>query len=223
MANSERVLEALRVLQEEGREDLLQEGVLVQEGIGLKRPRRASSEGVAAAVIACSSPGSGKKFRQKSVMGRRYGQAVAEGEEREGVPGSGRALASGRQEKHTSEAGQGRPAFTSGHTVGISTPLRHLQEERVRPGAAYPTSGDSVLSSQVWKRHMTYDEPSASQSAGGLIRDMGFEEALDFDEENETVAMVGGNFKDVGGKGNNQSCSVGVLQGQKRAAVRSDR
>ncbi|KAJ1214475.1 hypothetical protein NDU88_002093 [Pleurodeles waltl] len=89
MANSERVLEALRVLQEEGREDLLQEGVLVQEGMGLKRPRRASSEGVAAAVIACSSPVSGKKFRQKSVTGRRYGLAVAEDEELEGFTGAG--------------------------------------------------------------------------------------------------------------------------------------
>ncbi|KAJ1130503.1 hypothetical protein NDU88_008855 [Pleurodeles waltl] len=94
MANSERVLQALRMLQEEGREDLLQEGVLGQEGIGLKRPRRASSEGVAAAVIACSPPVAGTKCRQKSIMGRRYAQAVAENEEAEvfiskGLPASG--------------------------------------------------------------------------------------------------------------------------------------
>ncbi|KAJ1214476.1 hypothetical protein NDU88_002094 [Pleurodeles waltl] len=141
----------------------------------------------------------------------------------QGVPGCGKALASGEQEEHTSEAGQGRPPFNSGHTVGVSTPLRHLEEERVRPGAAHPTSGDAVLSSQVWKRHMAYDEPSTSQSASGLIQDMGFEESLDFDEGNETVAMVGGIFKDVGGQGNNHSWSFGVLQGQKKAAVRSDR
>ncbi|KAJ1201696.1 hypothetical protein NDU88_005502 [Pleurodeles waltl] len=60
-------------------------------------------------------------------------------------------------------------------------------------------------------------------SASGLIRDMGFEEFLDFDEGNETVAMVGGIFKDVGGQGNNQSRSFGVLQGQKKAPVQSDR
>ncbi|KAJ1106714.1 hypothetical protein NDU88_004114 [Pleurodeles waltl] len=67
------VIEALKVLQEEGREDLLQQGMLEQEWVGLKRPKRASSEGVAAAVMACSSPlSSSKKFKQKSVMGRKY-------------------------------------------------------------------------------------------------------------------------------------------------------
>ncbi|KAJ1151439.1 hypothetical protein NDU88_004220 [Pleurodeles waltl] len=74
MVTSVRVLEALKVLQEEGREDLLQQGVLDQEVMGLKRPRGASSEGVAAAVIAYSSPVSGKKYKQKSVMGWRYAQ-----------------------------------------------------------------------------------------------------------------------------------------------------
>ncbi|KAJ1130093.1 hypothetical protein NDU88_008449 [Pleurodeles waltl] len=94
MANSEKVLQALRMLQEEGREDLLQEGVLGKEGVGVKRPRRASSEGVAAAVIACSPPVTGKKCQQKSNMGRRYAQAVAVNEEAEvfvnqGLPVSG--------------------------------------------------------------------------------------------------------------------------------------
>ncbi|KAJ1175465.1 hypothetical protein NDU88_000753 [Pleurodeles waltl] len=360
MANSERVLQALRMLQEEGREDLLQEGVLGQEGIHLKRLRRASSEGVAAAVIACSPTVTGKKCRQKSAMGRRYAQAMAVDEEAEvfsreglpasggvrrggsrlawragpslrqrvasrgrgaaewgavapgsrvgaearwfahepalkkkagrvaeqaplssrnkdkrgegvleestregtfkmaarigdrqepililsdsegddpvgnggikssvteidlagrgehsmivqwvpsselGVPGCGKALASGGQEEQLAEAGQGRPAFISGHTVGVSTPLRHLQEERVSPGAAHPTSGESVTASQVRKRHMNYDEPSTSQSAGGFNWDMGFEETLDFDEDNE-MAMVGANLEDVGGQGSNQS------------------
>ncbi|KAJ1160051.1 hypothetical protein NDU88_000553 [Pleurodeles waltl] len=65
---------------------------------------------------------------------------------------------------------------------------------------------------------MNYDEPSTSQSAGGLNWDRGFEETLDFDEENE-MAMVGANFEDIGGQGNNQSLSFDALQGQKRAAV----
>ncbi|KAJ1174972.1 hypothetical protein NDU88_000263 [Pleurodeles waltl] len=139
-----------------------------------------------------------------------------------GVPGCGKALASGGQEEQLSEAGQGRPAFISGHTVGVSTPLRHLQEERVRPGAAHPTSRESVTSSQVRKRHMNYDEPSTSQSTGGFIWDMGFEETLELDEDNE-MARVGADLEDVGGQGNNQSRSFDILQGQKRAAVRSDR
>ncbi|KAJ1130502.1 hypothetical protein NDU88_008854 [Pleurodeles waltl] len=138
-----------------------------------------------------------------------------------GAPGCGKVLALGGQEEHSSETGQGRPAFISGHTVGVSTLLRHLQEERVRPGAAHPTSGESVASLQVWKRHMNYDEPSTSQSAGGLNWDRGFEETLDFYEDNE-MAMVGANLEDVGGQDNNQSQSFYVLQGQKRAAVRSD-
>ncbi|KAJ1190525.1 hypothetical protein NDU88_007263 [Pleurodeles waltl] len=76
MAKSEKVLQALRMLQEEGREDLLHESALGLEGEGIKRPQRVSSEGVAAAVIACSPPVSGKKCRQKSVMGRKYAQAA---------------------------------------------------------------------------------------------------------------------------------------------------
>ncbi|KAJ1130092.1 hypothetical protein NDU88_008448 [Pleurodeles waltl] len=139
-----------------------------------------------------------------------------------GVPGCGKALALGGQEEHLSEAGQGWPAFISGHTVGVSTPLRHLQEERVRPGAAHLTSGESVTLSQVRKSHMNYDEPSTSQSAGGFNWNMGFEETLDFDDDNE-MAMVGADLVDVGGQGNTQSRSFDVLQGQKRAAVRTDR
>ncbi|KAJ1160937.1 hypothetical protein NDU88_001426 [Pleurodeles waltl] len=73
---SEKVIQALRMLQEEGREDLLKESALLVKGEGIKRPRRVSSEGVAAAVIACSPPAAGKKYKQKSVMGRKYAQAA---------------------------------------------------------------------------------------------------------------------------------------------------
>ncbi|KAJ1156476.1 hypothetical protein NDU88_009195 [Pleurodeles waltl] len=77
MDNSSRAIEASKVLQEEGREDLLQHGVLEQVWVGLKRPKRASSEGVAAAFMACTSPfRSSKKFRQKSAMGRKYVESV---------------------------------------------------------------------------------------------------------------------------------------------------
>ncbi|KAJ1081442.1 hypothetical protein NDU88_001624 [Pleurodeles waltl] len=66
-----KVVMALKVLQDEGREDLIKEGVLEEAWVGLRRPKRRSAEGVSAAVAACSSPKSGKKFLQKSVEGRK--------------------------------------------------------------------------------------------------------------------------------------------------------
>ncbi|KAJ1218270.1 hypothetical protein NDU88_005853 [Pleurodeles waltl] len=71
-ANS--VVQALKVLQDAGREDLIKEGVLEQAWVGLKRPKRLSAERVTAAVLACKSPKSPKKlnkFREKSVAGRK--------------------------------------------------------------------------------------------------------------------------------------------------------
>ncbi|KAJ1096576.1 hypothetical protein NDU88_001711 [Pleurodeles waltl] len=64
-----KVVMALKVLQDEGREDLIKEGVLEEAWVGLRRPKRRSAEGVSAA--ACSSPKSGKKFLRKSVEGRK--------------------------------------------------------------------------------------------------------------------------------------------------------
>ncbi|KAJ1090381.1 hypothetical protein NDU88_003514 [Pleurodeles waltl] len=69
---SNSVVQALRVLQEAGREDLIKEGVLEQAWVGLKRPKRSSAERVSAAVLACKSPDSPKKFQKfktKSVAG----------------------------------------------------------------------------------------------------------------------------------------------------------
>ncbi|KAJ1115424.1 hypothetical protein NDU88_003648 [Pleurodeles waltl] len=72
MDGANKVVQALKVLQDEGREDLLWEGVIEQAWVGLRRPKGVSSEGVVAAVMACSSPmHSGKKFRQKSAAGRK--------------------------------------------------------------------------------------------------------------------------------------------------------
>ncbi|KAJ1152162.1 hypothetical protein NDU88_004939 [Pleurodeles waltl] len=71
-ANS--VVQALKVLQEAGREDLIKEGVLEQAWVGLKRPKKASAERVTAAVLVCTLPESPKKFRKfkvKSVAGRK--------------------------------------------------------------------------------------------------------------------------------------------------------
>ncbi|KAJ1190640.1 hypothetical protein NDU88_007378 [Pleurodeles waltl] len=71
-----KVVQALKVLRDEGREDLLREGVLEQAWVGLKRPKRLSAEGVSAAVAACTSPvKTFKKFRAKSERGRKVARS----------------------------------------------------------------------------------------------------------------------------------------------------
>ncbi|KAJ1163582.1 hypothetical protein NDU88_004039 [Pleurodeles waltl] len=70
-----KVVMALKVLQDEGREDLIKEGVLEEAWVGLRRPKCSSAEGVSAAVAACSSPKSGKKFNRKSVEGRKVARS----------------------------------------------------------------------------------------------------------------------------------------------------
>ncbi|KAJ1217676.1 hypothetical protein NDU88_005269 [Pleurodeles waltl] len=70
-----KVVQALKVLQEEGREDLLKDGVLEQAWVGLRRTKRSSAEGVTAAILVCASPEQSpkkfKKFKSKSVSGRK--------------------------------------------------------------------------------------------------------------------------------------------------------
>ncbi|KAJ1155214.1 hypothetical protein NDU88_007949 [Pleurodeles waltl] len=67
-----KVVQALKVLRDEGREDLIKEGVLEEAWVGLKRPKRLSAEGVSAAIAGCSSPQEKpKKFKTKSAEGRR--------------------------------------------------------------------------------------------------------------------------------------------------------
>ncbi|KAJ1202999.1 hypothetical protein NDU88_006794 [Pleurodeles waltl] len=71
-----KVVQALKVLHDEGREDLLREGVLEQAWVGLKRPKRLSAEGVSAAVVACTSPVKVlKKFKPKSVGGKKVARS----------------------------------------------------------------------------------------------------------------------------------------------------
>ncbi|KAJ1192117.1 hypothetical protein NDU88_001429 [Pleurodeles waltl] len=67
-----KVVQALKVLQDEGREDLIKEGVPEEAWVGLRRPKRLSSGGVMAVVIACSSPQKKfKKIKNKSAEGRK--------------------------------------------------------------------------------------------------------------------------------------------------------
>ncbi|KAJ1159839.1 hypothetical protein NDU88_000343 [Pleurodeles waltl] len=78
-----RVVQALKVLHDEGREDLLKEGILEQAWVGIKRPKRLSADGVSAAVAACTSPvkQSKKKFKMKSVGGRKLSRSPQSGDE----------------------------------------------------------------------------------------------------------------------------------------------
>ncbi|KAJ1206862.1 hypothetical protein NDU88_002255 [Pleurodeles waltl] len=72
-----KVVQALKILRDEGREDLIKEGVLEEAWVGLKRPKRLSSGGVSAAVIACSSPPKKcKKFKNKSAEGRKVTRSL---------------------------------------------------------------------------------------------------------------------------------------------------
>ncbi|KAJ1098363.1 hypothetical protein NDU88_003476 [Pleurodeles waltl] len=67
-----KVVQDLKTLQDGGREDLIKEGVLEEASVGLRRPKRLSSRGVSAAVIACASPPQKcKKFKCKSAEGRK--------------------------------------------------------------------------------------------------------------------------------------------------------
>ncbi|KAJ1157743.1 hypothetical protein NDU88_010443 [Pleurodeles waltl] len=70
-----RVIQALKVLQEAGRGDFIREGVLEQAWVGLKRPKRSLAERVSAAVLVCKSPDASpkkfKKIKSKSVGGRK--------------------------------------------------------------------------------------------------------------------------------------------------------
>ncbi|KAJ1106717.1 hypothetical protein NDU88_004117 [Pleurodeles waltl] len=71
-----KVVKALKVLQDEGREDLIKEGVLEEAWVGLRRPKRLSADGVSAAVAACASPlKTCKKFRSKSATGRKVARS----------------------------------------------------------------------------------------------------------------------------------------------------
>ncbi|KAJ1082752.1 hypothetical protein NDU88_002917 [Pleurodeles waltl] len=74
-----KVVQALKIMQDEGREDLIKEGVLEEAWVGLRRPKRLSSRGVSAAVIACSSsPQKCKKFKAKSAEGRKVSRSPDE-------------------------------------------------------------------------------------------------------------------------------------------------
>ncbi|KAJ1135942.1 hypothetical protein NDU88_002371 [Pleurodeles waltl] len=85
-----KVLQALKVLQDEGREDLIKDGVLEEAWVGVRRSKRVSAKGVSAAVAACTSPQKVcKKLKTKSALGRKVRRSPqSAGEVVEDVSGS---------------------------------------------------------------------------------------------------------------------------------------
>ncbi|KAJ1123143.1 hypothetical protein NDU88_001616 [Pleurodeles waltl] len=75
-----KVVQALKILRDEGREDLIKEGVLEEAWVGLKRPKRLSVQGVSAAVAACSL-GKVKKCKTKSAEGRKVARSPVQPQE----------------------------------------------------------------------------------------------------------------------------------------------
>ncbi|KAJ1119991.1 hypothetical protein NDU88_008174 [Pleurodeles waltl] len=148
-----KVVQALNVLQDEGREDLIKEGVLEQAWVGQRRPKLLSAKGVSAAVAACTSPvKAGKKFRCKSATGRKVARSPVGAEAANKVvavqsPGrvKHRGISSlprrqgsslGRQ---VSAGGRGsiwRTAVSVGGRVGAQIPFAHVRigaKKQARP------------------------------------------------------------------------------------------
>ncbi|KAJ1127560.1 hypothetical protein NDU88_005959 [Pleurodeles waltl] len=162
-----KIVMALKVLQDEGREDLIKEGVIEEAWVGLRRPKRRSAEGVSAAVAACSSPKSGKKFIKKSVEGRKVFRS----------PDLGAVGGHGVQVIYRQS---GRIVGDQSLPVKVRAPSEHRHEGRVRSGPVHPTSREAAGPVE--------GQPSTSRSAGagGAALD---EELLDYEDEVEVPVM----------------------------------
>ncbi|KAJ1100641.1 hypothetical protein NDU88_005722 [Pleurodeles waltl] len=158
-----KVVQALKVLQEAGREDLIKDGVLEQAWVGLRRPKRSSSDRVSAAVLACkfsaASPKKCRKFKSKSVAGRKV--LISPDYEREesrvssvgGLPGvsavrRGAARFARRSGSSFQQrvAAAGRGAVVTSAVGGVGKPLGRGSRARSwaggrRPQAAMSTCG----------------------------------------------------------------------------------
>ncbi|KAJ1083495.1 hypothetical protein NDU88_003654 [Pleurodeles waltl] len=139
-----KVVQALKVLQDEGREDLIKDGVLEQAWVGLRWPKRLSAEGVSAAVAACSSPvKAGRKFWCKSATGRKVARSPGEieaandvvavqshgGVKRRGISSLPRRQGSSLGQR-VSSGGRGsscRTAVAVGGRVGARVPFAHVR------------------------------------------------------------------------------------------------
>ncbi|KAJ1218858.1 hypothetical protein NDU88_006430 [Pleurodeles waltl] len=196
MDKPNKVVQALQVLQEEGREDLLREDVLEQAWVGLRLPKRVSSEGVAAAVIACSSPvHPPKKFKQKSVAGRKVRispeRVVVEVQEATlGLPtGKMQAIRGGMKfVRHAGASFQQRVASRG-----------HRQEERAKPGAVRLTSGEASGPGLGIQEIYPLVEGVPSTSRGTVVveQEVIEDELLDYEEEEEAEEIHKGHRRAV--------------------------
>ncbi|KAJ1193009.1 hypothetical protein NDU88_002315 [Pleurodeles waltl] len=138
-----KVVMVLKVLQDEGREDLIKEGVLEEAWVGVRRLKRRSAEGVSATVAACSSPKSGKTFVKKSVEGRKVSCSPDLGAvDNASLPSVSSAMSRGRRgvylprrrgssfSRRVSSGGRGaqsRPAVASAGRLGARAKGAHAQ------------------------------------------------------------------------------------------------
>ncbi|KAJ1195569.1 hypothetical protein NDU88_004848 [Pleurodeles waltl] len=141
-----KVVQALKILQDEGREDLIKEGVLEEAWVGLRRAKRLSSRGVSAAVIACSSsPQKCKKLKSKSAEGRKVTRSPDQlGETSRMVQGSPVWIARKRGAGRSSRRSGGslaRRVAAGGRGAGLLSAeavmeRQRAQRESVRVGGA---------------------------------------------------------------------------------------
>ncbi|KAJ1100398.1 hypothetical protein NDU88_005484 [Pleurodeles waltl] len=93
------IREALRVLCEAGREDLIQPGVLSQAWVGLESTKGAAAGGVAAAISACSPPQKLNKNVSAHCLGdnSRKGKKEEATQEASGIPAQASPVCEGRR------------------------------------------------------------------------------------------------------------------------------
>ncbi|KAJ1153937.1 hypothetical protein NDU88_006695 [Pleurodeles waltl] len=202
-----KVVQALKVLQDEGREDLLQDGVLEHAWVDLRRLKRMSSEGVAVAVMACASPTHTPKiFRQQSISGRK-------------VKLSPERLA------FLAWWGQLVYRLMQVKRGGVRTPAR--REGETRSGSS--DIGDAFGLGFQEVHQVVQRQPSTSQGAGFVEQEYELEEeVLDYDDEDEAQdgesvqqrAVQKGVSDDLKANGRKR---LGILQETTKKAVRSDR
>ncbi|KAJ1180007.1 hypothetical protein NDU88_005235 [Pleurodeles waltl] len=233
MDKPKKVVQALQVLQEEGREDLLREGFLEQAWVGLRWPKRDSSEGMAAAVMACSSPVHyPKKFKQKSAAGRKVRispdlVAVEAQEETLGLPSGlgapqsgcdGTHALDGREDQSTGRLG--RPGCIQRMSVRVGAPSGHRLEERVQSGAVRLTSVEATGPGLGIQKFYPLPErvPSTIQDAVVAEQEAIEDELLDYEEEEEAEEIHSGHQRAVQ-KGTTQV----VAREANKKVVQSDR
>ncbi|KAJ1140369.1 hypothetical protein NDU88_006724 [Pleurodeles waltl] len=98
----------------------------------------------------------------------------------EGPPGCGTSHASSGHGVQASQQRSGRMVGDQSLPVKVRAPSEHRSEGRVKPGAVYPTSGESAGVDDA--------QPSTSQGAGAGWASME-EELLDYEEDMEEPVM----------------------------------